>query len=360
MHDLLIAKLHAYGFSLDALKLMHNYLTGRKQRVKINNSYSSWQELFFGVPQGSILGPLLFNIFLCDLFLNVEDIDIASYADDNTPYTTGKSVPEVIEKLEDTSDKLFKWFSDNGMKANPDKCHLLLSSNDKFTATISQNLIHNTEQQKLLGIIFDSKLSFNEHVSHLCDTASKKLHALARVACFMNIDKRKMIMRSFFLSQFGYCPLVWMNHSRSLNNRINKLHERCLRIIYNDYKSSFCELLSRDQSVTIHQRNLQALAISMYKVKNDLSTEIMKEIFPLVESSYNLRNVPNFRNYPIKTVTYGSETVSFLGPKIWNLVPTDIKREESLSGFKRKIKKWTPQECPCRLCKNYIQHVGFI
>ena len=98
----------------------------------------------------------------------------------------------------------------------------------------------------------------------------------------------------------------------------------------------------------------------MYKVKNSLSTEIMKEIFPLVESSYNLRNVPDFRNYPIKTVTYGSETVSFLGPKIWNLVPTDIKREESLSGFKRKIKKWTPQECPCRLCRNYIQHVGFI
>ena len=85
-HDLLIAKLNAYGFSLPALRLIHDYLLNRKQRTRINNSYSTWVEIVFGVPQGSILGPLLFNIFPTDLFFIANSMDIANYADDNTPY----------------------------------------------------------------------------------------------------------------------------------------------------------------------------------------------------------------------------------------------------------------------------------
>ena len=91
------------------------------QRTKINSEYSSWEEILFAVPQGSILGPLLFNVFLCDLFPIMENIDIASYADDNTSYTTGNSMEEVIQKLENAAKTLFQWFSDNQMKANPDK-----------------------------------------------------------------------------------------------------------------------------------------------------------------------------------------------------------------------------------------------
>ena len=101
-HDLLIVKLHALNFDTNALNLIFDYMTtGRKQRVKINTSFSSYRDIFEGVPQGSILGPLLFNLFLCDLFLFVEEADIMSYADDNTPYVSSEYVDVTLEKLEE-------------------------------------------------------------------------------------------------------------------------------------------------------------------------------------------------------------------------------------------------------------------
>ena len=113
---------------MSALRFVHGYLKNRMQRIKINSEYSSWEEIMFVVPQGSILGPLLFNIFLCDLFLIMENIDIASYADDNTLHATGNSIEEVIQKLENAVKMRFQWFRGNQMKANTDKCHFLCNS----------------------------------------------------------------------------------------------------------------------------------------------------------------------------------------------------------------------------------------
>ena len=130
-HDLIIAKLHAYGSDKASVRLMHSYLTDRYQRVKINNPYSLWSLIKHGVPQGSTLGPILFNIFLCDKFFMIGNIHIASSADDNTPYSVENSQYDLETKLQKTSVKLFKWFHENGMKANHDKCHFLSNLNPK-------------------------------------------------------------------------------------------------------------------------------------------------------------------------------------------------------------------------------------
>ena len=129
-HDLLVAKLHALNFRMNALNLIFNYLTGRKQRVKINSSFSRYLNIFQGVPQGSILGPLILN------FLFVEEADIMSYADNNTPYVSSENVDVTLEKLEEAGKVLFEWFSNNILKANADKYHLILSTDEPFSINI--------------------------------------------------------------------------------------------------------------------------------------------------------------------------------------------------------------------------------
>ena len=143
-------------------------------------------DIVVGLPQESILGPLLFNIFLCDMFLFSNDIDFESYADDDTPYCIGKTPEEVISQLEKSSKSIFEWFENNGLKGNPDKCHLFLSKNDNFEANINENRISNTRFEKLLGVTFDNQLNFNHHISKICKTASNKLLALAKVSHYID------------------------------------------------------------------------------------------------------------------------------------------------------------------------------
>ena len=141
--------------------------------------------------------------------------------------------------------------------------------------------------QILLGILIDSNLSFEEHNNNMCKETSQKLNALARISNYMGIQKRRTIMKSFITSQFSYCPLIWMFHSRSLNNRINSLHKRALRITYADKTPAFQQLLQRDNLVSIHYRNLQVLLTEIFKISKIVSSECLIEIFEEKANPYN-------------------------------------------------------------------------
>ena len=166
-------------------------------------------------------------------------------------------------------------------------------------------------------------------------------------------------MKFFVTSQFSYCPLIWTFHSRSLNNKINSIHERALRITYQDNTSIFQELQNKDNSISIYYRNFQVLEMEMFKIQGGLSPEILRETFVSKTSSYSFCRNDIFEKRQVHSVYHGNKSIQFLGPKIWDLVPVELKHSESLDSFKIKMKNWVPFEYPCRLCKTYIQQVGF-
>ena len=137
------------------------------------------------------------------------------------------------------------------------------------------------------------------------------------------------------------------------------LHERYLRTIYINKQSFFTELLNKDNSVSIHIRNIQRLAVEMFSCYNGLSPPLMNNILK-AENSYNLRQVSEFSRPMLESMYRGTKIISYLGPKIWDIPPEKLKNIDNLEHFKKEIKTWKPDNCPCRLCKVYIESVGFL
>ena len=143
-----------------------------------------------------------------------------------------------------------------------------------------------------------------------------------------------------------------------INNRINRIQERALRIVYKDHVSTFAQLLVKDSSVSIHIRNLQILATEIFQARNNLSPLIVQNNFRTIEPAYNLRKDTIFESHRIQTQRYGIESLTYLGPKIWSQDPSEIKESHSFTVFKNKIKNWRPKLCPCKLCKTYVVNLG--
>ena len=176
----------------------------------------------------------------------------------------------------------------------------------------------------------------------------------------MELPKRLILANAFFKAQFNYFPIIWMFHSHCLNNKINRLHERCLRIIYNDKISNFEEFLNKDNSVSIHHNNIHAVAIEMSKVANNMSPDIMNGVFKLRNTQIKAYIDLETHTEPIHSAYIRTESASYLGPKIWEQISAEIKNKDSLDGFKKEIKKWKATECPCRICKTFVQNLGFV
>ena len=151
-----------------------------------------------------------------------------------------------------------------------------------------------------------------------------------------------------------------MFHGRVLNRKINHLHERSLRIVYKDRVSSFHELLQKYHTFIIRHRNNQNLAIELFKIKENLSNEIMSSIFPSRLIKYNLRTQSDFFRNTVNSSKYGLNSIRFFAIKVCQMVPMEMKNLKSLEDFKNKIRKWEPDGCDCKLCKDFLSNLGYV
>ena len=212
-HDLLVAKFEAYGIDKTGLSLIYDYLSNRKQQTKINSSYSGWYNIVRGVPQGSILGPLLFNVFINDLFLFIERTNICNFADDNTIYSCQNDLKTILKDQRYDMVNLSRWFKENSMKANPKKFQFMIlgkTSRQPITLNINQIKVKESQKVLLLSLTIDNQLTFKDHVDMLCSTANYKLHALRRIRKYLTPVKTRLLYNAFINSQFNCVSVIWM------------------------------------------------------------------------------------------------------------------------------------------------------
>ena len=337
-HGLLLAKLRAYGLNTPACNLIASYLSNRKQRVKIGNTRSKWITLSKGVPQGSILGPLSFNIFINDMHMFIKECTLYNYADDNSLSCTSPMIDHVISNLQLDGNRVIKWFTDNGMQANPDKFQfMIISSNDNSTRSLTLNentVIASEKHVEVLGVVIDCRLNFSLHISSVCEKVARQLNALDRISNYLDVSARRMICNCFVASNFNYCPLMWHFCGVSNTNKIEKIEERCLRTVYKDHVSSHDRLLEMANSTSLVISRLWILLLEVYKSIHHFNPKCISGLFEVKPANYSLRNPVKLVQPMKRTSTYGLRSVSYTGAKLWNDLSPLLSNDVEIEDFK--------------------------
>ena len=352
-HDLLIAKLTAYGFGYKTLKLFYSYLSDRKHRARLGSSLSDWLCALLGVPQGSVLGPILFNIFINDLILTIRECSICNFADDNTLYSMDTTLEAVLSSLRSETSNVIGWFNSNGMVANPTKFQMIILGADSSNVSIQINdtiAIKPEKEVKLLGITLDEKLSFYPHVRGICKQVSNKTKALHRIRKLLNPKQLNIIFNTFILPHFNYCPLIWMFCSKQAHNLLQSSHRRALCAKTGLFGKTYQEILSASGISSIHSTNLKNMIIEVFKSLHHLNPEFMWKIFKVKSSKYSLR-CGRTLEIPCAKKNVGINSFQFRACLAWNELPIKIKEIENLQNFKAAIKSHKdPIYCQCKLC----------
>ena len=276
-----------------------------------------------GVPQGSILGPLLFNVFVNGMFHFIEKCALYNYADDNSMSYASLDAKDVLSCLKRDCDNAVKWFEINGMQANPSKFQFMVMSNgsvDKecISLSVNESILKPESHVKVLGVTLDDRLTFTEHISICCTKAARQLNALSRISRYLDMSSCSFLFNSFVKSNFNYCPLVWHFCRKVNNEKIEKIQHRALKIIYKDHVSSYEDLTSKAHVSTMLGRRLHGILCEVFKCIKGINSKCLNDLFEVKSTSYSLRNDFRFIQPKRRTTNSGLRTVSYRGAKLWN------------------------------------------
>ena len=349
-HEILVKKLQHYGIQGTTLNWFKSYLSNRQQQCAVRGSISKPRRIVLGVPQGSILGPLLFLIYINDLPACLAFTKPHMYADDTILNAASKSTTELIFRLNEDLKNIKNWLLANKLSLNVTKTEYMFVSTDfrlsnlgkTLPITIGDKEIKRVKSTKYLGVYLDENLKWEEHIDNLCLRVSRSINGLKQARDFVSLDVLKTIYNSLIQPIFDYCDTVWGNVNKGLANRIQKLQNRAARIITSqsyDVRSS--EILKSLEWDNLALRREKRLSLLMFDVVNQKAPEYLRDLFILSsENSYK----SHLRDYSQKLVfnkvpktEYCKGSFSYRGVKNWNSLPLDLRTSTSKTTFKNNL-----------------------
>ena len=350
-HELLVHKMYHYGFRGNILDWIKSYLSDRTQFVRCNNSSSEYQNIQIGIPQGTILGPVLFLIYI-NGFLNLTpESDIISYADDSTFKAHSNDLKELNTMMQDSLSAAEQWLHKNRLVANPNKSSFILLGHSSRINDVDLNLIFNDtrlpscDNTKLLGVVIDSQLRWNEHVTFLLKKVSPKLGLLRRLSALFPSEVLSSLYISIIQPHIDYCLSVWGSCSQTNISSIQKVQNRAARIVTKcyDYSIRSSSLIQQLGWLNVTQRHIYFTCILMYKSVNNLISETISNRFSLSGEIHPYTtgfSTSNNLHVGKPKTNYMKRGLSYKGVDYWNELPTAIKTCENLNNFKMTLRKF--------------------
>jgi hypothetical protein len=350
-HSLLIKKLTLYRCDDATVEWFTSYLDSRSQTVRIEQSLSESQSIISGVPQGSILGPLLFLMYINDLSLCIRHSEVLLYADDTSLSVEGNNVLEIEYKLCGDVASVLNWCTVNDMVISVLKSSSMivstrqkLSKNDmSLNVNLENNVIPCVSCTKILGVCVDNVLSWDEHIRTVCTKIARKLYLLQQIKAFLPIDARKLFFNSYVLPHFDYCSIIWGNCSHALLYKLEKLQKRAARLILDEVldqeKTTRSHVLfSKLGWMPVQDRITFHRAVQAFKCNKGLCDQGLNQIF-----EYN-RNVHGYNTrYATDNTVHVAQnhinSFSHMGATTWNSLPSSVRSANSLFTFKQRYMK---------------------
>ena len=344
-HQILLKKLHLYTLSDQCLHLFTSYLCERQQSVLVNGIYSSYNNVKCGVPQGSILGPVLFCLYINDLplCLTTNKATIELFADDSTLHTQGKTLHDIQCTLQVSVNEIQQWCYNNKMVLHPKKSKcMIVTTRQKhqrqpldLQLAINSTKIEQVHSHKVLGIIIDDTFSWRSHVDYICCKISRNLFLMKKMSFFVTVDVIKQFFYAHCLSHINYISTVWCNASNIVLKKLDMLHRRGIKILLPDSSIETVKKYQLLNILTLKNQFIFNLGVLMYKITNNVAPVYLSNLFcaPAFQGRYYLFNLP------LPRIDLFKSSLIFWGAKEWNSFPDVCKVSSSLRAFKSNLYK---------------------
>jgi hypothetical protein len=344
-HDLLLKKLYHYGIRGVPFKLLKDYLTNRTQQVYYNNTYSNLLPISTGVPQGSILGPLLFIVFINDIVNTSEILDFYIFADDTNVLASGSNIYDLSSIINLELKKMNNWFLINKLSINTEKTKYMLfhahkNEDTNFTISINDITIERVSSCKFLGVLIDSKLNWKKHITYLQSKLSCAIGLIYRIRYKINKGIFLLIYNALIGSHLSYCNIVWGSTYHTSLNSLFILQKKAIKIGLKLPKLTHdADVFKSTNILTVYQLNTLQTVTFVYSALNFLLPSKYHDYFSIIANlhSHNLRSKTNLQIYFMKT-NLRKFSIKNRGPILWNKVPNDIRSSYSIYSFKKLYK----------------------